>query len=618
MAFLIKRERQLVMCGIAGAINLKVDENLIHQSLTHRGPDEKGAFKKDNIQLLHTRLAIQDIASGQQPMSRGHLTVVFNGEIYNHQQLRESVLPGEYQTKSDVETLLALHDAYGPAGLNMVDGMFAFALYDHNRKKLTLCRDRSGKKPLYYIIHEKKLVFASELNTLAKMTPLKINETNINRFLRMGFFYQSETPYQGVKELPAGTVLEVNTNDLSKKQYGWVERNQSPSPIVTMDKAIFEVEHALEDAINNRFISSDIEVGTFLSGGIDSGLVTSILAKKTNRTIKTFTVKFDGTFDESKLASLVSQKYETDHTEIEVSFEGLFNKVQKILTYYGEPFADPSAIPSYLVSEEARKHVTVILNGDGADELFGGYRRYVPYATLAPFINSTSFKWAAKYLIKCIGMPKNKQSMKNYLHRLLSLSQFEKEAKYLASSTDIFEGVLNDSFIQPPSLDDTSFSCDILNATDIMNLDFQNILFSALLVKMDIASMANSLEGRSPFLSKRVIDTANRIGSHLKVNGKQTKIVLRELAKRYLPHELIFQPKRGFEIPLQQWVNGELHGPINDLLSPKAAYCKNFIKPEFISNLLANQQLPFSQEKRSKMLWTLMTLEVWHESLKAK
>jgi len=369
--------------------------------------------------------------------------------------------------------------------------------------------------------------------------------------------------------------------------------------------------------------SSDLEVGSFLSGGIDSGLVTAI-ASEYNNQLRTFTVSFDGAYNEAPLAALVAAKYNTKHTEINISFDHLMNDVEQILSNYGEPFFDSSAIPSYYVSKEARKELTVILNGDGADELFGGYRRYVPFAKYDFFKSNRLVKNIASLSKKIMPPSADKKSAYNYIFRLASMASKSNLHIYLSAGVDIFED-FEDKILRPEGdylqllqqdFDQISGS-NISGLGKLMNMDFNTTLFSDLLVKMDIANMANSLEGRSPFLSKELLEYAPGMQDSYKVKGATTKYLLRELAKRYLPETLINQPKRGFEIPLKSWVQNELKSIIYDYLSSPGAVSKHYVDRKFLEDILA-EKVKMPAEKRAKILWTLFSLEVWYKKVYRK
>ncbi|MEO6721176.1 MAG: asparagine synthase (glutamine-hydrolyzing) [Ferruginibacter sp.] len=610
------------MCGIAGAVNFRLPYQQINSDLFHRGPDEQNSFAVDNIDLHHLRLSIVDIAGGKQPM---HLddryTIIFNGEIYNHNEIRARLgLHGT--TSSDTETLLLLYRKFGVDLLRHLDGMFAFAIYDQQEKKIFIARDRAGKKPLYYFADGEKIVFASELNCLKGMLPLQINPDNFYHYLRLGSFYKKLTPYKNVTELQAGSFILIDCNTLDIKEQCWWDINEfyiKPNHD-SFEQSLEKVDGFLHAGIKRRVESSDLEVGSFLSGGIDSGLVTAI-ASEYNRSIKTFTVSFAGEYDEAPLAKLVAEKYGTVHHEIKISFESLQSDLEMILSNYGEPFFDSSAIPSYYVSAAAKQHLTVILNGDGADELFGGYRRYVPFARHDFFKKSGGIKNIAGLLKKVLPQPTNKKSAYNYLFRLASLASKESLEIYLSAGVDImedFEQYINHpthDYLQPMREDFNKIARqDISGLKKIMNMDFNATLFSQLLVKMDIANMANSLEGRSPFLSKELLEYSPGMNDKFKVDSRTTKVLLRTLAKKYLPAQLINQPKRGFEVPLKNWVNNELKEIVGDYVGADSALCNQFVYKHFTRSLL-NDKIKIPAEKRAKILWMLMSMEIWYKKV---
>jgi asparagine synthase (glutamine-hydrolysing) len=610
------------MCGIAGAVNAGFSYEQVKKTLGHRGPDEQNSYQNKNVDLFHLRLSILDIAGGKQPMHFDEkYTLIFNGEIYNHQEIRKQFsLNGN--TSSDTETLLLLYDRFGTNFLQHIDGMFAFVIYDKIKNQLFIARDRAGKKPFYYFFDQQKFLFASELNCLKTMVPLEIENNYILQYLRLGSFYRQFTPYKNVTELRAGTFLIVDCNSLSVEETKWWNINDfyQKENNDSLPEILQKTDDLLHMAIKRRLESSDLEVGSFLSGGIDSGLVTSI-ASEFKTDLKTFTVSFAGEYDEAPLAKLVAEKYKTHHTEIKISFQNLRNDLENILCNYGEPFYDSSIIPSYYVSKEAKKYVTVILNGDGADELFGGYRRYVPFSKYDFFKKNFLVKKGAAFFKNNLPASNNKKSLYNYLYRLASLASNSDLEIYLSAGVDIFEeyqeyiidhGV---DYLAPVKKDfDKIAHSKLSGLKKIMNLDFDTVLFSDFLVKMDIATMANSQEGRSAFLSKELLEFVPSLPDHYKIKGKTTKFLLRQLAKKYLPPELIDQPKRGFEIPLKNWVNNELKEPVFDYLSANNNFYKNFVQQNFIKELL-NKKIKISNEKRAKILWTLLSLEIWYKKV---
>lgn len=610
------------MCGIAGSVNFKLPYDEVRKNLYHRGPDEQSYWAAANVDFYHLRLSIVDISGGKQPMHLANrFSIIFNGEIYNHQEIRTQ-LGIKGTTSSDTETLLLLYQKFGTNFLHYLDGMFVFAIYDNVENTLFIARDRAGKKPLYYYTDGEKLVFASELNCIKQMLPLQIDNGNFYHYLRLGSFYKSLTPYKNVKELNAGSFMLINCNTLDIKESCWWNINDfyQQTNKDSIEESLEKVDAMLHTGVKRRVESSDLEVGSFLSGGIDSGLATAI-ASKYNQSLKTFTVSFDGAYNEAPLAKLVADKYKTHHTEITIKFDHLKNDLEKIISNYGEPFFDSSAIPSYYVSKAAAEHLTVILNGDGADELFGGYRRYVPFAKYDFFKANKAVKSAASILKKILPPAENKKSGYNYFYRLAALASKQNLEIYLSAGVDIMEDyeqhILAPAFdyLQPLRTDfNTIANNDISGLKKLMNMDFNTTLFSQLLVKMDIAGMANSIEGRSPFLSKELLEYAPQMNDSYKISGSTTKVLLRKLAKKYLPDELIHQPKRGFEIPLKEWVNGELKELVYNYVGSENALSNQFIEKKFVRSLLDNK-VKTSPEKRAKILWMLLCLEIWYKKI---
>ena len=613
------------MCGIFGTINFNVSNRAseVFCSLFHRGPDDRGFYQKHNIELYHTRLAIQDLSdTGKQPMCKDGLSIVFNGEIYNHLELRKKY--NLYSTSnSDTQTILMLYKVLGIKMLEEFDGMFAFALYDEKEKQLFLARDRAGKRPLYIYQKGESFAFSSELNALYKITRSEINYGALSSYLYIGYHYKKDTPYKEISDLQAGTYLQIDTATGNYKTKKWFDISKfyfQPNSIGYAD-AIKELDARLRLAVKRRIESSDLDVGCFLSGGIDSGLITAIAANY-KKTLKTFTVRLDGAYDESLLAQEVADKYNTEHQVVDISFSNLKNDIEKILINYGEPFCDSSAIPSYYVSKAAKQYITVVLNGDGADELFGGYRRYVPFRYFDFFNTSNFSKTAFKSLLNMLPIANEKKSRYNYIYRMLKFGSYKKDIElYTSASYDLLVG-FEKHFIKQPDLkeieDDllTYKNYKLSALSKILLIDFEAILFSDMLPKMDIATMSNSLEGRSPFLSKEILEFAPGLKDNFKINNLQTKYILRNLAGKYLPENLINQPKRGFEVPLKKWMDTELKEIVNDYLLSGSAIYPQLIEKKFVKDLLS-KKVKISEERRAKILYNIFALEVWYKNLKS-
>ncbi|MDR3347348.1 MAG: asparagine synthase (glutamine-hydrolyzing) [Helicobacteraceae bacterium] len=595
------------MCGIAGFVGASDPKRAaaLLKALAHRGPDDQGTLECSHLTLVHRRLSILDLANGHQPMERGHFAIVFNGEIYNHQALRKT-LKTEFKTRSDTETLLALYEARGKDMLPMLDGMFAFAIFDAKEHTLLLGRDRYGKKPLYYSF-KNGFMFASEINALKAIGRFDMKEESIEAFLRFGFIPFEHTAYEDMYELNAASYMRVNLADMSVDHGRYVDFTAlSQTRNMNENEALEATKEALQQAIKDRIESSDVEVGAFLSGGIDSSLISSY-AIKHKADLKTFTVSFSGAFDESTEAEQTARQIGSNHQTIRIE-ANLQEDIDQILSAYGEPFADSSCVPSWYVAKAARKVVKVVLNGDGADELFGGYRRYVP-------LRHHLFSIAAPFspLTKLLPSPNDKMSGYNYLYRLLeSSAQKTPLLFWLKTRVNILTDRPRGNAIFDQALDmlnDLKGCCSSLQTA--LAADRALLLAGDLLVKMDIATMAHSLEGRSPFLSRELSLLAPSLSDRLKVRGLQTKYILRSLARQELGDRVANAPKRGFEVPLRSWVEGELKEIIFDrVLSPRALW-RGFEGSEEAMEIINGSG---GMERRARVLWTLFALETWHEN----
>ena len=586
------------MCGIAG-FNFRVDREFVFNRLYHRGPDERGYFEDKFFSFFHTRLSIQDISEGHQPFFYKNYLIIFNGEIYNHLELRNLLKEFNFKTHSDTETLLYLYIKFKEEMFKYIDGMFAFCIYDTNKKELLLARDRVGKKPLYIYQKGKKFGFASEINVLKNLY-LTIDENDMNLFLSTGF---CESGYKEIKEFLPGYYAKCKMKNgkwkIEFKRYFNV-LDYFDENVKNENEALELIDEILEKSVKTRLLSSDVEVGAFLSGGIDSNLIVAKVSKF--KKIKTFTVRFPGEFDETPLANLTAKRYETEHKIIDVSVD--FDEIVKIVSNYGKPFFDSSAIPSYFVSRAARKEVKVILNGDGADELFAGYRRYLPLRYgFDKVVKNFSF------ILPLLNPQKRGVSM--FIYRLIRASKKEGIHWYNVMLNDLFEDLYEFNGEKINEIDTFIKSVKLNNFNKLLYLDFVLNLRYGLLMKMDIATMSNSLEGRSPFLSKYFLEFAYKINRSLKIKNFKTKYILRKLAEKYLDEKVVKAKKRGFEIPLTKWVNNEMKDMIMDYLN--YGFYKNFVDVSLIDKII-NRKINIPEDKRAKILYLLFTLEVWNEN----
>ncbi len=626
------------MCGIAGIWTENKNSNqknrvLINsmiEALYHRGPDYKGTWynEKEGIFLGHSRLSIIDLSEkAHQPMigGQGNTCIVYNGEVYNYIEIRNQ-LKAEgviFRTNSDTEVVLALYNKYGLEFVKYLRGMFALAIWDNIKKILILARDRVGKKPLYYITFENNLYFASETKAIKKVIPrhlLEIDRKALDEYLSFGFISGEKTIYKNIRELPPSSLLVASSPSNFKIQKYW-QPEWLPKTKINFSQAVEEASNILVDAVRIR-LRADVPVGIFLSGGIDSSLVTAIAAKVNQNQCITFSVGFeDNLFDERPLARLVAEQYKTQHHEILIKPD-IKVILPRIVQSYDEPFADASAIPSYYISEYASRYVKVILNGDGGDELFAGYRRHIATAILERLNRAYIgfiLERLGNNLLKLMPLPKSYRTKYAFLYRFLRALANTDVQRYRIFFDEGFESA------EKIQLYKFVFSIDyglvemkkILNEINkldeldqIIALDFLWGLPYDLLVKMDIATMAHGLEARSPFLDQELVQWANKLPSSVKLPGISTKPILREIAKRYLPNEIVKAPKRGFEIPLYKWLTTDLKDFCRDIILSSNNLLQDLFNKRYLESLL-NGKRNIEPHRWSMMVWILLMLGLW-------
>lgn len=630
------------MCGITGFIdftqqNAAKSLAVIRQmtnTLHHRGPDDQGVWQDEanGLAFGQTRLSILDLTQhGHQPMasSCGRYVIVFNGEIYNHLEIRRQ-LNRPFTGHSDTQTLIEALAEWGiDQTLSQLNGMFAFALWDRENKELTLARDRIGVKPLYWGNNPNGFYFASELKALhpLPMFDKTVNPTAIYEFLHYAYIPTPLSIYKNTFKLKPGHYLQLRPGQEPSIACYW---NLEEKAIWGMhnslseehpEEAIEELEALLKDAISQRFIS-DVPLGAFLSGGVDSSLVVAMMQELSKEKVKTFTIGFqDKSYDESAHAKQVAQHLGTDHTELILTPQQVLDVIPKIPQIYDEPFADSSQIPTYLVSQLARKSVTVALSGDGGDESFAGYNRYL-------FAQSSSYR-----LIKALPSPLRKTfgnllstpspQTWDKLSLLIPASKRprqlgDKLAKLSAcmkqeTDLDIYHTLIS-CFHHPerllkkplmPNIRDIHPEMDFLSHMQLH--DILGYLPDDIMTKVDRASMANSLEAREPLLDYRVVEYAWRLPQSFKIRNKTSKWILREILYKRVPKQLIERPKMGFGLPIDQWLRGPLKEWLNDLLTP--ANTKDFFDTAAIQNIL-NLHMKGTQNLQHQ-LWALAIFQQW-------
>jgi len=597
------------------------------QLIQHRGPDAEGFYFSDDnkVGLAHRRLSILDLSvAANQPMfsADGRYCIVFNGEVYNFNELKQQLKDkgATLKTSSDTEVILELFAQKGPACFAAMNGMFAFAIYDNKEKVITLCRDHVGIKPLFYYADESNFIFASELKVIKQLAEkkLSINNKAIPYFLHLGFIPEPLTIYNNTDKFPAAHFLqlklEVNSfTDVSNEITPFWKLANAIQPAVTSDEAAAkkQLNNLLFDAVEKQLIS-DVPIGTFLSGGIDSSLVTAIAAKVSgSAAIKTFSIAIDdGKYNESKYARQVAAHLHTEHHEFSVKEKEVLELVDTLLPAYDEPFADTSAFPTMMVSRLAKKHVTVALSGDGGDELFHGYGMY---------------EWAKRLsnpLMPLVKEPLHFASkmMGNKYQRAGNLFDYNKQhlRTHIFSQEQYYfkENELAKLLVHP------QFSFDAINALPVAARklsaaeqqsfwDFNHYLKDDLLVKVDRASMQYALESRVPLLDYRLVEFAYNLAPALKINNGCMKYLLKEVLYDYLPKEIFNRPKWGFSIPLVKWLKTDLKYLLDKYTSVEVIEKYNVINVEVVQKMKV--QYLSGTDYLFNRLWLIIVLHWWLE-----
>jgi asparagine synthase (glutamine-hydrolysing) len=629
------------MCGIAGIISRESSDRELRSNqleamlgaILHRGPDGHQIWSEGQgyASLAHCRLAILDLSpAGAQPMHLAdrRLALVFNGEIYNYVELRRELATSEgvqFEGHSDTEVLLNALCHWGvDSTLKRLVGMFAFALWDGAARTLHLVRDRVGKKPLYYCNDGMRFYFASEIKAFkAAGLAREYTHESVYHYLSLGFVPSPDTIYTGIHEVMPGHRLRVDAKLQVEGTRYWAFP-MGDRKHLSLEEATEETEARLIDSVKLR-LRSDVPVGVFLSGGIDSGLITAIAAQNSPNPIRTFTVSVASKqFDEALLARQVADRYGTDHHELRLTSD-VAELLPVMVNTYDQPFADPSALPTLAIARETSHHVKVVLNGEGGDELFGGYRRHQAakhFAGLAAWGGNLAFKLASA-AAPAMPKPAGFRTPYSFLYRFLNGLDTDPFRRYLAWSTDGFKDsekrdLFRDRGIGiPPTetyLAERFAHLKGLGPLDhFMNLDFELGMAECLLAKIDRATMAYGLEGRSPFLDHRMVEWAGSIDRRSLLRGPLSKPILRSVARRYLPENLVGAPKRGFDLPMIEWTQKSLRGMAMDLCLSGNGIAADMFDREILRGVLENRAA-LDAERWAKRVWLLLMLELWGRS----
>jgi asparagine synthase (glutamine-hydrolysing) len=556
------------MCGIAGSVNLK-NANRALAYLKHRGPDSHGVWSNESVEFVHLRLAIVDLTeSGHQPMTFKQWVITFNGEIYNYLEVKQELcsLGYSFTGHSDTEVILKSIDAWGiEQTLPRLNGMWAMALYNTESNTLILCRDRVGKKPLHYSFKNRTFVFASEIGAFPPEYRSETNPLSLVRFVSLGFIPSPDTYYQSIQKLPPASYLLLNTITLENSLHTYWKMPPEKNNQITFEEAVRESETLIRSSISYRLLA-DVEVGSFLSGGIDSSLITALAQQQSSKKIKTFSIGFDiDKYNESRFAADIASFIGTDHHEFIFRSNDILATIEDYCASVDEPFGDSAILPTLLLSKMTKQHVTVALSGDGGDELYAGYIRYFftqKYARLFSRIPKPLRGLIASVLKKIqpekahkLAFAIQNPTIEN-IYSVLMFSLSPWEVSGIFGSDFINEIMPKPSFKNLLHIDEQLDPFDIIGSA--AHIDCLQNLPEMMLHKVDRATMHYSLEARAPLLDYRLVEYAARIPTHIKTKGNESKPILKHILYNQVPKKMVDRPKRGFSVPMKEWFRNEL------------------------------------------------------------
>jgi asparagine synthase (glutamine-hydrolysing) len=602
------------------------DVHRMCQTIVHRGPDDEGIYNKGPAGLGMRRLSIIDLSGGHQPIHNEDSTVwvVFNGEIYNFPELRRQLEARghKFYTHSDTEVIVHLYEEMGADCVKQLRGMFAIALYDERRQTLLLARDRLGKKPLHYALHDGRLLFGSEIKAILAVAPelAEMKTEGLLQYLYFGYIADPHTVFERIHKLPPGHLMEYARGEIKIREF-WDVPEYGTRAGISEDECLEELERRLEEAVRIRLIS-DVPLGALLSGGVDSSIIVALMARVSSGPVKTFSIGFQAEqFNEAEHARLIAERFGTDHHEL-VLDPNLEETLQFLTGMLEEPFGDSSMLPTYYVCRMARQHVTVALSGDGGDELFAGYDRYLVAMERRKFDRMP--KWVG-------------QLYRNQLHDRIPAGMYGKNLAWnasLASRDRYLDGVsflpvlhrerqlFTKEFLQrasevPDPLHEWQRIYDDAPASDLLSrllyLDTKTYLTGDILTKVDRMSMATSLEVRVPILDQEFVEWVAALPVEWKYRTPTRKYILKKLAARLgIPSELLHRPKQGFQLPLVDWMRNEMKDQYLSVLLERRTLQRGYFKPEAVRALV--EEHARGRRNRSGMLWRMLILELWHRN----
>ncbi len=627
------------MCGICGIINREIGHEVdphalkrMCDAIVHRGPDDEGFHVAGQAGLGMRRLAIIDVRGGRQPIYNedGSLVIVFNGEIYNHLDLRRDLESRGhcFRTQADTETVLHAFEEYGVECPNHLNGMFAFAVWDRKRHRLFMARDRIGKKPLYYALEAERLVFASEIKSILTLPdiPREVDTVALDHFLTFEYIPAPLSIFRQIRKLPQAHWLLYEEGQLQIQRYWRLHYHASCRRESDLAD---EMVTLLRDAVKIRLMS-EVPLGAFLSGGLDSSSVVAMMAQTSSNGVKTFSIGFDNaSYNELPYARTIARQFNTEHYE-EIITPDVLRLTEKIIHQLDEPFGDFSVFPTYMVSEMARKQVTVVLSGDGGDELIAGYETYIAermartyqrlpawlrrgligpvVSLLPPTEKKKGFFNKSRRFIEGCRLPAHLQ----HVRWMIFLQQAEKQKLYSPALRAQLSSHNPYAFIE-----EAFAACNSDVALDQQEyVDIMTYLCDDILVKVDRMSMAVSLEARAPFLDHRFVEFCATLPPHLRLQGKRTKHLLKQAMRGILPQQILERRKEGFSIPIKNWMKQELKPLLMQHLSAAALHDTGFFEPNYVKRLIAEHGK--GVENHSHRLWALLMFQMWHQQYMKK
>lgn len=618
------------MCGIAGFssknnYDWRAILRAMATAISHRGPDDEGFYEtttKSNqfkIGLAHRRLSIIDLDAGHQPIGNedGSVQIVFNGEIYNFKSLRNKLIARghQFKTESDTETVVHAYEEYGDRCLEHLRGMFAFAIWDAKRDRLLLARDRFGKKPLFLYQADNTLLFASEIKSILQFPEFKrtVDRQAVWEYLSYRYVPGPRTLFEGIKKLQPGSCAVWEKGELSEwSYYTPLDCSVSETGPVTGNAVGNFLEH-LDEAVNVRMVS-DVPFGAFLSGGIDSSAIVGLMSRHSELPVKTFSVGFaESEYSELGYAKTIADQFNTEHHELTVSQNHLMDKLPELVRFRDAPVAEPSDIPIYLLSVEARKTVKMVLTGEGSDEFLGGYPKHVFERYVHPYQHIPSFVRGGLLEPLVQALPYKFRRIKTAVHNMGLEDWHERMARWFgALSYAQRRKLVSHEFHNSIHASDSMFQLCRGNSAlrNILCFDQSGWLPDNLLERGDRMTMAASLEARMPFMDHKLAEFVSSLPDNMRVRGKKTKWILREAMKQLLPVEILERPKVGFRVPVNEWFQNSMRDYLCDHLSGPSSITSNYYNNKVLDKVL--QEHISGRQNHEKLLWNLLTLEIWH------